>query len=102
MGCLPGASSGVSGARVVRHQRHGDRMKALTITGPSVARVTQIDEPKPAHDEVLIRVRKVGLCGSDLNTFLGKNPMVTYPAYSVTRWRAQSRSSAVRSRATFG
>jgi threonine dehydrogenase-like Zn-dependent dehydrogenase len=54
-------------------------MKALTITGPSVARVTQIAEPKPAHAEVLIRVRRVGLCGSDLNTFLGKNPMVTYP-----------------------
>lgn len=54
-------------------------MKALTITGPSAARVTQIDEPKPAADEVLIRVRKVGLCGSDLNTFLGKNPMVSYP-----------------------
>src|SRR5688500_6840933 len=54
-------------------------MKALTITGPSVASVTQIGEPKPAPDEVLIRVRKVGLCGSDLNTFLGKNPMVSYP-----------------------
>ncbi|XXX76455.1 zinc-binding alcohol dehydrogenase family protein [Sorangium sp. So ce134] len=54
-------------------------MKALTITGPSVAQVTQIGEPKPAHDEVLVRVRRVGLCGSDLNTFLGKNPMVTYP-----------------------
>jgi threonine dehydrogenase-like Zn-dependent dehydrogenase len=54
-------------------------MKALTIMGPLVARVTQIGEPKPAHDEVLIRVRKVGLCGSDLNTFVGKNPMVTYP-----------------------
>ncbi|WP_438011574.1 zinc-binding alcohol dehydrogenase family protein [Sorangium sp. So ce321] len=54
-------------------------MKALTITGPSAAQVTQIHEPEPAHDEVLIRVRRVGLCGSDLNTFLGKNPMVTYP-----------------------
>lgn len=54
-------------------------MKALTITGPSAAQVTQIREPEPAHDEVLIRVRRVGLCGSDLNTFLGKNPMVTYP-----------------------
>lgn len=54
-------------------------MKALTITGPSVARVTQINEPRPAEDEVLIRVQRVGLCGSDLNTFLGKNPLVTYP-----------------------
>jgi threonine dehydrogenase-like Zn-dependent dehydrogenase len=54
-------------------------MKALTITGPTAAQVTQISEPKLAHDEALIRVQRVGLCGSDLNTFLGKNPMVKYP-----------------------
>jgi threonine dehydrogenase-like Zn-dependent dehydrogenase len=26
-----------------------------------------------------MRVRRIGLCGSDLTTYLGKNPMVTYP-----------------------
>ena len=26
-----------------------------------------------------MRVRRLGLCGSDLSTYLGKNPMVTYP-----------------------
>jgi threonine dehydrogenase-like Zn-dependent dehydrogenase len=36
---------------------------------------------RPAADPQLatMRVRRIGLCGSDLTTYLGKNPMVTYP-----------------------
>lgn len=30
-------------------------------------------------DEVLLKIEYVGFCGSDLNTFLGKNPMVKMP-----------------------
>ncbi len=41
--------------------------------------MVEIPEPTPAEGEVLIRVRRVGLCGSDLSTYLGKNPMVSYP-----------------------
>ena len=28
---------------------------------------------------MLVRVARAGLCGTDLSTFLGKNPLVTYP-----------------------
>ena len=35
--------------------------------------------PEIQPDEVLLRVRLVGLCGSDLNTFRGRNPLVTLP-----------------------
>src|SRR5262245_23285328 len=54
-------------------------MKALSIEGPGEARVIDLPPPEPAAGEVLVRVRRVGLCGSDLNTFLGRNPMVSYP-----------------------
>jgi threonine dehydrogenase-like Zn-dependent dehydrogenase len=30
-------------------------------------------------DEVLLQVRMVGLCGSDLNSYRGRNPLVSYP-----------------------
>lgn len=33
----------------------------------------------PADGEILLKMKYVGLCGSDLSTFLGKNPMVQYP-----------------------
>jgi threonine dehydrogenase-like Zn-dependent dehydrogenase len=35
--------------------------------------------PELDPGQVLLRVRMVGLCGSDLNSFRGKNPMVSYP-----------------------
>ena len=31
--------------------------------------------PKIAADEVLVKIHYVGFCGSDLNTYRGKNPM---------------------------
>ena len=49
-------------------------MKALAILAPLEARVIEIEEPTPRDDEVLIRVDRVGLCGSDLTTFMGKIP----------------------------
>ena len=54
-------------------------MKALFITAPGKTEVRDIPKPPPAAGEVLLRVRLVGYCGSDLNTFRGKNPMVTLP-----------------------
>lgn len=54
-------------------------MKALQIVEPGHVKVVDVPEPKPQADEVLLRVRMVGMCGSDLNTFRGKNPLVSYP-----------------------
>ena len=54
-------------------------MKAFFITEPGETEIREIDRPAPAVGEVLLRVRRVGYCGSDLNTFRGKNPMVSYP-----------------------
>jgi threonine dehydrogenase-like Zn-dependent dehydrogenase len=36
-------------------------------------------EPQVAAPNLLLKVEMVGLCGSDLNSFRGRNPMVTYP-----------------------
>jgi threonine dehydrogenase-like Zn-dependent dehydrogenase len=56
-------------------------MRALVIDRPSEARVIDIPPPAPSTDPLAasMRVRRVGLCGTDLSTFLGKNPLVTYP-----------------------
>jgi threonine dehydrogenase-like Zn-dependent dehydrogenase len=55
-------------------------MRALVLDAPGKARLAEV--PHPGHaaaDEVLLRVRVVGLCGSDLSTFAGRNPLVSYP-----------------------
>jgi threonine dehydrogenase-like Zn-dependent dehydrogenase len=54
-------------------------VKAFCITAPGETAIRDVEEPVPGGDEVLLRVCVVGLCGSDLNTFRGTNPMVTYP-----------------------
>lgn len=54
-------------------------MKALQVVRPGEVTVVDIATPSPKPGEVLLRVRMVGMCGSDLSTFRGKNPLVTYP-----------------------
>jgi 2-desacetyl-2-hydroxyethyl bacteriochlorophyllide A dehydrogenase len=64
------------------HERWiGDKgMKALVLEEPGKALLKQIDEPTAVGpDEVLLQVRMVGLCGSDLNSYRGRNPMVSFP-----------------------
>ncbi len=54
-------------------------MRALQINKPGEATIVSVPEPKLVPGKVLLRVRMVGLCGSDLNSYRGKNPMVTFP-----------------------
>jgi len=55
-------------------------MKAIQI--PAISRLQVVDIPEPAtvnDDEVLLQIKYVGFCGSDLNTFRGFNPLVHMP-----------------------
>lgn len=54
-------------------------MKAIKITAERQMAVVDIEEPQMGDNEVLLRLSYVGFCGSDLNTFLGRNPMVHMP-----------------------
>jgi len=54
-------------------------MKALIIKKPGEAELNTIPEPVASEDNLLLKVRMIGLCGSDLNSFRGKNPLVTFP-----------------------
>lgn len=54
-------------------------MKALYITEPGKVEIREIPKPEPKSDEVLLRVKFVGLCGTDLSTYRGKNPLAQTP-----------------------
>lgn len=54
-------------------------MKALAIKEPYKTEVIQRKKPTPNKGEVLLRMYLVGFCGSDLNTFRGKNSLVKFP-----------------------
>lgn len=54
-------------------------MRALVIDRPGEARIVEVNRPEPDPKQASMRIRRIGLCGTDLSTFLGKNPLVTYP-----------------------
>ncbi len=54
-------------------------MKAIEIAKAGEIKIVERPLPEVGSGDVLLKVKYVGFCGSDLSTFLGKNPMVTYP-----------------------
>ena len=54
-------------------------MKAFYITEPGQTQLGELEMPHPAADEILLKTRLIGMCGTDLSTFRGKNPLVSYP-----------------------
>ena len=55
-------------------------MKAIQLTEPKQFRVIDIPEPPaPGPGEVVVRVHRVGVCGTDYSGYLGKMPFFSYP-----------------------
>jgi L-galactonate 5-dehydrogenase len=54
-------------------------MKAFRIDAPGRFSFGTADRPVLQSDEILLRVERVGFCGSDLSTFRGRNALVSYP-----------------------
>jgi alcohol dehydrogenase len=55
-------------------------MKAIRLNEPGRFEPITIDEPaKPAAGEALVRVHRVGICGTDISGYLGKMPFYSYP-----------------------
>lgn len=55
--------------------------RAIQLTAPFHLTVinTPLPDPDPDGDDVLLRVNYVGLCGTDLSSYRGKMPLVSYP-----------------------
>jgi len=54
-------------------------MKAVVCEEPHKLSLGTRPDPVPADGEVLIRIRRVGLCGTDYHIFAGKHPYLEYP-----------------------
>jgi threonine dehydrogenase-like Zn-dependent dehydrogenase len=54
-------------------------VKAFYITNPGETTIGEIGKPAPGPGEILLQTRLIGMCGTDLNTYRGKNPLVSYP-----------------------
>ncbi len=54
-------------------------MKAIRFNAPKQVEIVDIAAPQLGPAEVMVEVRYVGLCGSDLNIYRGLMPLVQYP-----------------------
>jgi alcohol dehydrogenase len=55
-------------------------MKAIRLERPGQYAQVEIGEPrKPGEGEALVRVHRVGICGTDVSGFHGKMPFYSYP-----------------------
>ena len=55
-------------------------MKTLTLNKPGHWQASDTPEPDaPGAGEALVRVRRVGICGTDIHAHKGTHPLFTYP-----------------------
>lgn len=55
-------------------------MKAIQLQAPQQFAVIDVDDPgSPGRGEALVRVHRVGVCGTDVSGYLGKMPFFSYP-----------------------
>ncbi|MFF0463792.1 zinc-dependent alcohol dehydrogenase family protein [Streptomyces mexicanus] len=54
-------------------------MRAVVVTAPGHAVLTDVPDPRPRPGEVSVRVTSCGLCGTDMHILAGELPSARYP-----------------------
>jgi len=54
-------------------------MKQAVMTQPGVIEYRDIQRPQAGPGEVLIQIRRIGVCGSDIHVYHGMHPYTSYP-----------------------
>ncbi len=54
-------------------------MRAIILKAPMDISIMDVPPPEKRPDEVSIKVRSMGICGSDIAAYRGVNPLVSYP-----------------------
>ena len=61
-------------------------MIQAVMTEPGVIEYRDIPRPLLAADEVLVEIKRIGVCGSDIHVYHGLHPYTSYPV-SLHVWR---------------
>lgn len=55
------------------------KMLQQVMTAPKEIIFREIDIPEVGDNEVLIKIKKIGICGSDIHVYHGTHPFTSYP-----------------------
>src|SRR6266705_2710015 len=54
-------------------------MRRVVLVEPAHLQLQSAEAPPPAEGQALVRVRRIGICGTDLHAFQGRQPFFSYP-----------------------
>jgi 2-desacetyl-2-hydroxyethyl bacteriochlorophyllide A dehydrogenase len=54
-------------------------MRQAVMTEPGKIEFSDVEEPKVGSGQILLRVKRIGVCGSDVHVNHGKHPFTSYP-----------------------
>jgi L-iditol 2-dehydrogenase len=54
-------------------------MKQVRLVAPQTVILEEVEKPVPAYTQVLIRVKRIGVCGSDIHAYYDKHPYISCP-----------------------
>src|SRR6185369_1420132 len=54
-------------------------MKTIVLDQPGQLSLTETSAPSLQSNQALVRMRRIGICGTDLHAFKGEQPFFTYP-----------------------
>ncbi|MBS3762322.1 MAG: alcohol dehydrogenase catalytic domain-containing protein [Planctomycetes bacterium] len=55
------------------------KMKAAVCHEPFDLTIEEVDKPEPGEGEVVVKVKATGVCGSDVDGYIGKHPWIDLP-----------------------
>lgn len=65
------------------------KMIRQVMTAPRNITFQEIDVPEPKANQVLLKVKKIGICGSDIHVYHGTHPFTAYPITQGHEFSAQ-------------
>ena len=59
-------------------------MLQQVMTAPGKIEFHEVPVPEISEGEVLIKIMKIGICGSDIHVYHGEHPFTSYPVTPVS------------------
>lgn len=56
-----------------------ESMVQQVMTAPKQITFRQVEIPQPGPDQVLVKIKRIGVCGSDIHVYHGMHPYTKYP-----------------------